>query len=458
MVSDILDLFSLIAPQDGMRGDPPAMMAPACYPFFFSEREELGLEDPIEGENFAMDRATDSALKVFARRVCVVFGLLACVTNVGCAKMRSYNASTPLMLGAAAPFGRTKPASPSPGNDLYAQEVGRGVAHSRTLLAQDRARSKARQRLNQGPAGPADPSPLAETPPLQVALHPPEPSQSTDKGAETSDTLPLVGATDPATPATEPAGSPTLEPNPAPETSEIAPLIAAAQARLDSITSYQVLMKRQERVGETLGAAEEVLLSVRRDPKAIRLEWPDGPSKGREVLYSAADDPKLMHVKTNASLVPPMSLAVDNPMVLRNSRHPITEAGFETILSDLKKQVAQSGLPDSPAGKMSYGGLENPGQLEQPSHKIVRVTPTGENWAVYLDPTSKLPVMVEGLAANGELLERYLFGAVTIDPEVLAAADAFDPSQRWGQAPSGLLSRLAKVGSGSKAPDEVQAR
>ncbi|WP_261339264.1 hypothetical protein [Singulisphaera acidiphila] len=33
MVSDIFDVFSLIAHQDGTRGDPPAMMAPARFPY-----------------------------------------------------------------------------------------------------------------------------------------------------------------------------------------------------------------------------------------------------------------------------------------------------------------------------------------------------------------------------------------------------------------------------------------
>ncbi|AGA30314.1 DUF1571 domain-containing protein [Singulisphaera acidiphila] len=403
-----------------------------------------------------MDRATDSALKLFARRVCVVIGLVACVTNVGCARMRSFNSGTPLMLGAAAPFGRTRPPV-SPGNDLYAQEVGRGVAHSRTLLAQDRAQTKARNRLNSGPAG----SELAETPPLQVALHPPEPIKPGVKRSQ-SEPLPLLGSTEATTPPAEAATpSLSLEPKPAldsADSTELSTIVSASQARLESIASYQVLMKRRERVGETLGPAEEVLLSVRRNPRAIRLEWPDGPSKGREVLYSASDDDKLMHVKMPDSIVPvpPMSLAVDNPMVLRNSRHPITEAGFETILADLQKQIAQAGTIDSPTGQLTYAGLENPGQLDQPSHKIVRVTPTGEHWVVYIDPTSKLPVMVEGVAANGNLLERYLFGTVTIDPEALAVADAFDPSQRWGQSPSGLLSRLARVGGG-KASTEAQA-
>ncbi|SIO04274.1 Protein of unknown function [Singulisphaera sp. GP187] len=400
-----------------------------------------------------MDRATDSALKLLARRVCVVTGLVACVTNVGCARMRSFNPGTPLMLGAAAPFGRTKPVAP--GNDLYAQEVGRGVSHSRTLLAQDRARTQARNRSNGGRlSGGDDPSALAETPPLQVALQPPVTIRPGEKRS-TSEPLPALGLNEPTS---QPAPA-SPEPKPAPESTELATIVASSQARLEAITSYQVLMKRRERVGETLGPAEEVLLSVRRNPRAIRLEWPDGPSKGREVLYSANDDANLMHVKMTDSIVPvpPMSLAVDNPMVLRNSRHPITEAGFETILADLQKNIAQAGATGSAVGQMTYGGLENPGQLDQPSHKIVRVTPNGENWVVYIDPTSKLPVMVEGQAANGDLLERYLFGAVTVDPEALAANEAFDPSQRWGQAPSGLLSRLARAGGG-KAPAEAQAR
>ena len=59
----------------------------------------------------------------------------------------------------------------------------------------------------------------------------------------------------------------------------------SARARLDALSSYQVELNRQERVGKTLLEPEDVLLSIRRSPKAVRLEWVDGPQKGREVIY-----------------------------------------------------------------------------------------------------------------------------------------------------------------------------
>jgi len=436
-----------------------------------------------------MDRATDSAMKSRAHRIWVVIGLTACVMNTGCARMRSSVSSTPLMLGAAAPFGKTRTVTPN--HDLYAQEVGRGLAQSRELLAQDRARAKERQLAQAAPARPGGRASRSGAAPLQVALQPPQtiapgerlvqngPQPSTPVAANEPTAAPRPRLTavppraEPAASSSEPASTapelissntpsasePTpglsLDPKAEAGSSELSEIVAASRARLESVTSYQVPMNRQERVGTNLLPAESVLLSIRRNPKAVRLEWPDGPSKGREVLYTSQDNKDgLMHVKMPDTIVPvpPISMAVDGPMVRRSSRHPITEAGFETIISDLEKNIAQAGAADSEVGKMSYEGLDNPGQLEQPSHKIVRVTPTGETWLVFIDPTSKLPVMVEGTAPNGDLLERYVFGTATIDPESLAAADAFDPAQRWGQS-SGLLSRLARAGSAKPAPE-----
>ena len=93
---------------------------------------------------------------------------------------------------------------------------------------------------------------------------------------------------------------------------------------------------------------------------------------------------------------------------------------------------------------MSYAGCEQPEPLDHPCHKIVRVTASGETWQVFLDPESRLPALVQANAANGDLLERYLFRTSSPNPTELAAADAFDPNRRWGE-PKGLLHRLARV-------------
>ena len=64
----------------------------------------------------------------------------------------------------------------------------------------------------------------------------------------------------------------------------------------------------------------------------------------------------------------------------------------------------------------------------------MRTTPSGETWALYIDPESQLPVLVQAVDAKGELLERYVFRNPRYDLPELAQADAFDPNLRWGPA------------------------
>ena len=194
-------------------------------------------------------------------------------------------------------------------------------------------------------------------------------------------------------------------------------------------------MNRQERVGDSLQPAEDVLLSIRRSPRAVLLQWKEGAHQGREVLFSEKETNGMLLVNMADSKipVPRISLPPDSPLALHNSRHPITEAGFDTIVRNLQKTIDENKAGDQSHGRIAYAGLEQPELLDHPCHKIVRVTANGENWQVFLDPASKLPALVQANAANGDLLERYLFRTVQPDPPELATADAFNPNQRWGE-------------------------
>ena len=176
-----------------------------------------------------------------------------------------------------------------------------------------------------------------------------------------------------------------------PTTTTAESVLAESRARLEGLGNYQVWLNRQERVGNTLGAPEDVVLSIRREPAAVRLEWPNGPHKRREVLYSAGENGGLMHVNMADSLlpVPRLSLPPDSPLVMHNSRHPITEAGFDTILKNVEDAIKGEKAGDPATGKVTYEGLEKAEQLDRPCHKIVRMTPSGETWAVYIDPESR---------------------------------------------------------------------
>jgi hypothetical protein len=232
-------------------------------------------------------------------------------------------------------------------------------------------------------------------------------------------------------------------------------LLSKSRNRLDGLTSYQVKMTHQERISGVLNPPEEVILSIRRNPKAVRLEWPTGAHKGREVLYAADAKGGMMHVQMGNSTipVPRLSMAPDSPLAARDSRHPITEAGFDTVVGNMEEALLAQQSGDPSLGAIRYAGMERPSGLDKPCHKVVRVTPSNETWVVYLDPESNLPVFVEATAGNGEVLERHSFRDPSFDLPELASAEAFDPDARWGP-PKGFLQRLARAGSAGPKPTE----
>jgi hypothetical protein len=128
---------------------------------------------------------------------------------------------------------------------------------------------------------------------------------------------------------------------------------------------------------------------------------------------------------------------------MRNSRHPITEAGFDAILWNIEQSLASK----DPRSKNTYEGIETPKAIGRPCHKLARVTPEGERWLVYIDMENLFPTVVEAKDSAGELLERYIFTDVQVDPAQLASNDAFDRKVRFGGS-AGFLGRLARGNGG----------
>lgn len=408
--------------------------------------------------------AMESALKRPTLGTWAWIGLVLCATDSGCARLRSFGQNPP-MLGAAAPFDKNLPSGPGSG-DLYAQQVGKGMERSRALLAQERAKAKGRPRGEEPadsgtetlvrstnhPTTSEDGRPRSgEDAPLDVALQPPV-TIPTAPPLETA-SAPAVEAPSDTPPKRDTVIASSANPKPAAPAegeAKLESILTASREKLESLSNYQVAFKRQERVGGSLQPEEEAMLSIRRQPMAVRLEWPTGSNKGREAIYASGDGDGLLHVKMANSLLPPMALAPDNPLVMSSSRHPITEAGFDNILMNVEKTFKPA-PDDAPRGALTYEGVEKPEFLAHPAHKIRRITPTGENWLVYIDTETMFPTLVAASDPGGQLLERYIFETPKVNLPDLASADAFDANKRWGLAKGGFLQRLARAG-GSKEP------
>jgi hypothetical protein len=230
-------------------------------------------------------------------------------------------------------------------------------------------------------------------------------------------------------------------------------VLAQAEVKLNALKSYQVRISRQERVEGQLQPEEDILLSIRREPKAVRLEWSNGSNKGREVIYSSSLDPRMIfvHQPSTALLIPSIKIPIDSPLVMKNSRHSITEAGFDTILENMRGSNAGRDKKVGERGELVYKGLETTKGLDQPSHHFVRRSVAGETWNVYLDPGTMMPKMVLAEDSGGNVIERYVYREVRDNPAELASNDAFEPDKRWGES-RGLLSRLARGAVGPNLP------
>jgi hypothetical protein len=338
-------------------------------------------------------------------------------------------------------FNRTRPApadgAPAPGHDQPPPDEA-GPARTATM-----PESGVRATTLNAASDPSNSLGVVLMPP--VPMHP---AQAAAPGAAGESSEPAQ----PPEPASTPPPGASRTAQPSAES-----VVSSARQRLDALQSYQVAINRQERVGDTLQEPEDVLLSIRRNPRAVRLQWQEGPHQGREALFAEKETGGMLQVNMADSRIPMprISLPPDSPLALRNSRHPITEAGFDTIVGNLEKTIEENRLGNFAHGRIAYEGREQPAPLDHPCHKIKRVTASGETWLVLFDPETKLPAMVQANAPDGGLVERYIFRSVRPDPPELALADAFDPKQRWGES-KGLLGRLAGA-LPARSPEESTA-
>jgi hypothetical protein len=154
--------------------------------------------------------------------------------------------------------------------------------------------------------------------------------------------------------------------------------------------------------------------------------------------------------------LPPMKIAIDSPLVMKNSRHSITEAGLDTVIENLRGAERHRG-PSHEHDKLEYVGLKTPPGFDHACHQFVIRSASGDVWKIFLDPRSHLPCLVIGEDQRGELIERYVYRDMTANPPDLASAGAFEPDKRFGDAKS-LLSRLARAATGPDLPPNSQTR
>lgn len=227
-------------------------------------------------------------------------------------------------------------------------------------------------------------------------------------------------------------------------TDPVAALRAARDRYAAEATGVRMVMHKQERLGGVLQPPEVVDVLVRETPYAVRMIWRSGSRRvlGTAVegtLYAAGENGGRMTVwrpTALASFLRYYDLSPTDAPARSASRYSLTEAGLGHTLN--RTLAAWGRARERDRGTIAYLGCRPVLDLAgRPCHVLRRTCtppegdrfltadpdPSGDPFAtatIYLDPETWLQVGAELRRADGELVGRYLFRDVQLNPTFTA--------------------------------------
>jgi hypothetical protein len=120
-------------------------------------------------------------------------------------------------------------------------------------------------------------------------------------------------------------------------------LVAILRAAVRELGVYTLDLVKQERVGSRLLPPQTLRITLRESPRAARVEFVEGPSKGRKILFDAELRAREMRVKEPGILgiAGAIWLGLDNPLARADTNHPITDLGFGALLDFIEQDLAR---------------------------------------------------------------------------------------------------------------------
>lgn len=200
-----------------------------------------------------------------------------------------------------------------------------------------------------------------------------------------------------------------------------------AEQRLSRVESYVAVFHKQERINGNLTKEETVLFKFKKPFKAY-MKWIKEPYYGRESLYVEGCNNNLIKVHECGFLGLELDLDPRGSLVMKGSRHPITDSGIENVVNligrELRKGIRKGEISIGKQGVETIYG-RNTRQIE-----IVFPESQARGYYCYravinIDAESELPIRVQIFDWDDRLVESYGYEAVALNAG-LNDAD-FDP-------------------------------
>jgi outer membrane lipoprotein-sorting protein len=219
---------------------------------------------------------------------------------------------------------------------------------------------------------------------------------------------------------------------PAAEASQdILGIVADMKAAYASIQDYTAHFVKRERIKDKLRDTEDIRLKFR-EPGKIYMQWVGPYVPGREILFVKGrdEDRALIHEPKFPSSLITILTPPDSPLVLQQSRHPITDVGLGRLIELLAAHIHRALTRGELATReIAAVGRSSPAKAERRLELMTPKTATGyiaHRAVVAIDLATRLPVAVELFGASDELLASYTYKDLVVNPGL--TDHDFDPT------------------------------
>jgi hypothetical protein len=199
-------------------------------------------------------------------------------------------------------------------------------------------------------------------------------------------------------------------------------LLEMGTRAVDALGTYSYRMKKSERINGAMHEEQEIVTTIREKPFAARLEFINGPGKGRRVLFNSEIRKRDFRVKEPGFLkiFGGLWIDVDSSLAKKDSNHTILEAGLGNLLRRFKRDHDRA----VPLGGFA---VKHEGWNAKGSFCSIWVSPNkgvgfdSASTRICTDLKTGLPSKVESYDVKGTLIETYEF----YDAKKVTLSDAF---------------------------------
>jgi len=201
-----------------------------------------------------------------------------------------------------------------------------------------------------------------------------------------------------------------------------------AESLLARTDSYTALFHKQELIQSNLTEEETIFLKFKK-PFNVYMKWIKEPHMGRESLYVEGFNKNRVKVREcGLAGVMLLDLAPNGSLIIKGSRHPITDSGLEHMVRLVYENLAKG----MKTGEVEFRNHGWSTVYEQGTRKAEIIFPRDRakgyycyRAVLYLDTVKKLPIRVQIYDWDNALVESYGYEALKLDAG-LSETD-FDP-------------------------------